>query len=50
MSKVAIVQIQSSTEKQTNVRRALELIKDSKSAGADLVVFPEFLMAFSPAN
>jgi deaminated glutathione amidase len=48
MSKVAIVQIQSSTEKQKNMRRALELVKDSKSAGADLVVFPEFLMAFSP--
>jgi predicted amidohydrolase len=48
MSKVAIVQIQSSTEKQKNMRRALELVKDSKSAGADLVVFPEFMMAFSP--
>jgi deaminated glutathione amidase len=50
MSKVAIIQIQSSTEKQKNIRRALELVKDSNSAGADLVVFPEFLMAFSPAN
>ena len=50
MSKVAIVQVQSSTEKQENLRRALELVKDSKSAGADLVVFPEFLMAFSPSS
>lgn len=50
MSKVAIVQIQSSTEKKENLRRALELIKDSESGGADLVVFPEFLMAFSPAS
>ena len=50
MSKVAIVQIQSSTEKQQNLRQALDLVKDSKSAGADLVVFPEFLMAFSPAS
>jgi deaminated glutathione amidase len=50
MSKVAIVQIQSSTEKPENLRKALELVKDSRSAGADLVVFPEFLMAFSPAN
>jgi deaminated glutathione amidase len=50
MSKVAIVQIQSSTEKRENLRRALELVKDSKSGGADLVVFPEFLMAFSPAS
>ena len=50
MSKVAIVQIQSSTEKKKNLRRIVELIKDSKSGGADLVVFPEFLMAFSPAS
>ena len=50
MSKVAIVQIQSSTEKKENLRRALELVKDSKSSGADLVVFPEFLMAFSPSS
>ena len=50
MSKVAVVQIQSSTEKKENLRRALELVKDSKSAGADLVVFPEFLMAFSPSS
>jgi deaminated glutathione amidase len=50
MSKVAIVQIRSSTEKKENLLRALELVKDSKSAGANLVVFPEFLMAFSPAS
>jgi deaminated glutathione amidase len=50
MSKVAIVQFQSSTEKKENLRRVLELVKDSKSGGADLVVFPEFLMAFSPAS
>jgi predicted amidohydrolase len=50
MSKVAIVQIQSSTEKKDNLRRALELVKDGKSGGADLVVFPEFLMAFSPSS
>ena len=50
MSKVAIVQVHSSMDKQQNLRRALELVKDSKSAGADLVVFPEFLMAFSPPS
>ena len=50
MSKVAIVQIQSSTEKQENLRKAVELVKDSKSAGVDLIVFPEFLMAFAPAS
>ncbi len=50
MSKVAIVQVQSSPEKKENLRRALELVKNSNSAGANLVVFPEFLMAFSPGN
>jgi deaminated glutathione amidase len=50
MSKVGIVQVQSSIEKKENLQRALELVKESKSAGADLVVFPEFLMSFSPAS
>jgi predicted amidohydrolase len=50
MTKVAIVQIQSSTEKQDNLRKALELVKDSRSAGVHLIVFPEFLMAFSPVS
>jgi deaminated glutathione amidase len=49
MSKVAVAQITSSTAKQQNLRTAIGLIKDAKSKGAELIAFPEFLMAFSPS-
>src|ERR1051325_7855611 len=50
MSKVAVAQIQSSTEKAANLRTALNLIKEAHSRGAELIAFPEFLMAFSPGS
>ena len=50
MNKIAIAQIESSTDKQTNLKTALGLIKDAKSKNAELIAFPEFLMAFSPAS
>jgi predicted amidohydrolase len=50
MSKIAIAQIKSSTVKQENLRTALSSIEDAKSQGAELIAFPEFLMAFSPAG
>jgi len=50
MRKIAIAQIQSSTDKAVNLKSALHLIDQAKSQGAELVAFPEFLMAFSPAS
>ena len=50
MRKIAIAQIQSSTEKAANLKTALNLIDQAKSQGSDLVAFPEFLMAFSPGS
>jgi predicted amidohydrolase len=50
MSKIAVAQIKSSTIKQENLQTALALINEAKSKGAELIAFPEFLMAFSPAN
>jgi predicted amidohydrolase len=50
MKKFAIAQIASSTDKQRNLQTALTLIKEAKSKDAELIAFPEFLMAFSPAN
>ena len=50
MSKIAIAQVQSSTDKAENLKKALRLIDDAKSQGAELIAFPEFLMAFSPAS
>jgi len=50
MNKIAIAQITSSTEKKKNLATALALVKEAKSKSAELVAFPEFLMAFSPAS
>ena len=50
MSKVSVAQIQSSTDKKANLRTAVDLVQEAKSKGAGIVVFPEFLMAFSPAD
>ena len=50
MNRVAIAQVESSTDKNENLRKAVGLIQEAKRKGADLVAFPEFLMAFSPAS
>lgn len=40
----------SSTEKETNLRCAVELIKEAQANEAALIAFPEFFMAFSPVG
>ena len=50
MNRIAIAQIASSTEKKKNLATALRLVKVAKSKNAELIAFPEFLMAFSPAS
>jgi len=50
MNRIAIAQIASSTEKKKNLATALRLVKEAKSKNAELIAFPEFLMAFSPAS
>lgn len=50
MKRIAIVQIESSTNKAANLDKAIRLIHDAKRQSAELIVFPEFLMAFSPAS
>jgi predicted amidohydrolase len=50
MTRIALAQITSSTEKQANLNLAKELIREGKGKGATLVAFPEFLMAFSPGS
>ncbi len=50
MLKIAVAQIESSTEKQANLDVGLKLINEASNRGAELIVFPEFLMAFSPAS
>lgn len=43
--KVAVAQVRSSTDKRDNLELALQYIEEAR---ADLIAFPEFLMAFSP--
>ena len=50
MNRVAIAQVESSTDKEANLRKAVGLIHDAERTGAELIAFPEFLMAFSPAS
>jgi predicted amidohydrolase len=50
MNKIAIAQVESTTDKQANLRKAIDLIHEAKRRNAECIVFPEFLMAFSPAS
>ena len=50
MTKVALAQIESSTNKEENLRSAVSIIEQAGRRGAELITFPEFLMAFSPAS
>jgi predicted amidohydrolase len=50
MSKIAVAQIKSSTDKSGNLKIAQTLIKEARTRQAEVIAFPEFLMAFSPAS
>ena len=50
MNKIAVAQIKSSTDKKENLNMACASIDEAKSKGAQLIAFPEFLMAVSPGE
>lgn len=50
MSRIALAQITSATEKAKNLKLAQELIREAKNKGARMIALPEFLMAFSPTS
>ena len=50
MNKVAIAQIESSTDKKANLGKAVSMMREAQGKGAELIAFPEFLMAFSPTS
>ena len=50
MARVAVAQIKSSTRKNENHALACALINEAGSKNAQLIAFPEFLMAFSPGE
>ncbi len=49
-SKVALVQMRSSEDKQENLKKSIEFVREASEKHADLVCFPEFQMAFSPGS
>jgi predicted amidohydrolase len=50
MNRIAIAQIQSSTDKHKNLQTARAGIKEAADKNAEVIAFPEFLMAFSPSS
>src|ERR1700757_1135052 len=48
MSRIAIAQITSSTNKQENLVLANQLITEATGKSVRMIAFPEFLMAYSP--
>jgi predicted amidohydrolase len=48
--RIAVAQIQSSTDKRVNLDRALASVEEAAKRNAAAIAFPEFLMAFSPAD
>ncbi|HZD39476.1 MAG TPA: carbon-nitrogen hydrolase family protein [Terriglobales bacterium] len=50
MNKLALAQFKSSSDKQENLRIALALIAQARQQHAKMLIFPEFLMAYSPEN
>jgi predicted amidohydrolase len=48
--KVALVQMQSSQDKQENLIRSIDFVSQAAGGGAEMICFPEFQMAFSPAS
>ena len=50
MNRIALAQITSSSEKKLNLKLANDLISEAKTEDAHIIVFPEFLMAFSPSS
>lgn len=50
MSKVAIVQFQASTNKETNLQKIIKFIKKAASKKAKLCAFPEFMMFYTSSS
>lgn len=50
MLKIALTQLMSGTDKAVNIASARRSIARAKGQGADVIAFPEFHMAFSPAS
>jgi deaminated glutathione amidase len=49
-TRIAIAQLQSTPDKSSNLQQALALLEEAQERQVELIAFPEFLMAFSPAT
>lgn len=50
MSRAAVVQLRASVHKDENLKAAIGYVKEAKRKNSDMIVFPEFLMAYSPST
>jgi predicted amidohydrolase len=50
MSKIALVQFKASTEKKKNLPKILAYIKQAAKNHADMCMFPEYMMFYSPST
>lgn len=50
MTKVAVVQFKASTDKNQNLKKILNYIKNASKRGAELCVFPEFMMFYTTSS
>jgi predicted amidohydrolase len=50
MFRIALAQIESDIKKEANLEKAIGWVEEAGSKGAAAIAFPEFLMAFSPAD
>ena len=50
MTKVAIVQFKASTDKNQNLKKIINYIKNASKRGAELCAFPEFMMFYTTSS
>ena len=50
MAKIAIVQFKASTDKNQNLKKILNYIKQASKRGAELCAFPEFMMFYTTSS
>ena len=50
MTKIAVIQLKASTNKDQNLKKILSHIKSAAKKGADLCAFPEFMMFYTNSS
>ena len=50
MSKIAVVQFKASIDKNKNLPKIINYIKQASKKNADLVAFPEYMMFYTPKS